>query len=137
MNNTRGAGRTDIRVVRNLESKTETIPETPIEYFATCPKGFEQLLAEELKRLRAKRVRPLKSGVAFFGTQRDGYRVCLWSRIASRVLRVIGRVDAHDAETFYQGVKDFRGKNSLVFIPLLRSVRAEETRRCVIRNLWD
>lgn len=105
MNNTRGAGRTDIRVVRNLESKTETISETPIEYFATCPKGFEQLLAEELKRLRAKRVRPLKSGVAFFGTQRDGYRVCLWSRIASRVLRVIGRVDAHDAETFYQGVK--------------------------------
>lgn len=105
MNNTRGAGRTDIRVVRNSESKTETISETPIEYFATCPKGFEQLLAEELKRLRAKRVRPLKSGVAFFGTQRDGYRVCLWSRIASRVLRVIGRVDAHDAETFYQGVK--------------------------------
>lgn len=105
MNNTRGAGRTDIRVVRNSESKTETMSETPIEYFATCPKGFEQLLAEELKRLRAKRVRPLKSGVAFFGTQRDGYRVCLWSRIASRVLRVIGRVDAHDAETFYQGVK--------------------------------
>lgn len=66
MNNTRGAGRTDIRVVRNSESKTETMSETPIEYFATCPKGFEQLLAEELKRLRAKRVRPLKSGVAFF-----------------------------------------------------------------------
>lgn len=63
MNNTRGAGRTDIRVVRNSESKTETMSETPIEYFATCPKGFEQLLAEELKRLRAKRVRPLKSGV--------------------------------------------------------------------------
>lgn len=75
------------------------------EYFATCPKGFEQLLADELKRLRAQRVRPLKSGVAFFGTKTDGYRVCLWSRIASRVLRVVGRVSAISAEELYQGVK--------------------------------
>lgn len=76
-----------------------------IEYFATCPKGFEQLLADELKRLRAQRVRPLKGGVAFFGTKTDGYRVCLWSRIASRVLRVVGRVSAVSAEELYQGVK--------------------------------
>lgn len=75
------------------------------EYFATCPKGFEQLLADELKRLRAQRVRPLKGGVAFFGTKTDGYRVCLWSRIASRVLRVVGRVSAISAEELYQGVK--------------------------------
>ena len=70
MNNTRGAGRTDIRVVRNLESKTETISETPIEYFATCPKGFEQLLAEELKRLRAKTRTSSKERRGIFGTQR-------------------------------------------------------------------
>ena len=76
------------------------------EFFATCPKGFEQLLAEELKRLRAQRVRPLKSGVAFFGSQVDGYRVCLWSRIASRVLRVVGRVGAASAEELYQGAKE-------------------------------
>lgn len=75
------------------------------EYFATCPKGFEQLLADELKRLRAQRVRPLKGGVAFFGTKTDGYRVCLWSRIASRVLRVVGRVSATSADELYQGVK--------------------------------
>ena len=75
------------------------------EFFATCPKGFEQLLADELKRLRAQRVRPLKSGVAFFGTKTDGYRVCLWSRIASRVLRVVGRVGATSAEELYQGTK--------------------------------
>ena len=75
------------------------------EYFATCPKGFEQLLADELKRLRAQRVRPLKGGVAFFGTKTDGYRVCLWSRIASRVLRVVGRVSAVSAEELYRGVK--------------------------------
>lgn len=76
-----------------------------IEFFATCPQGFEHVLADELKRLRVKRVRPLKSGVAFFGSKTDGYRICLWSRIASRVLRVMGRVDATSADALYQGAK--------------------------------
>lgn len=61
-----------------------------LEFFATCPQGFEHILADELKRLRAQSVRPLKGGVAFFGSKVEGYRVCLWSRIASRVLRVWG-----------------------------------------------
>ena len=76
-----------------------------LEFFATCPQGFEHILADELKRLRAQSVRPLKGGVAFFGSKVEGYRVCLWSRIASRVLRVMGRVDAHDADALYHGVK--------------------------------
>ncbi len=76
-----------------------------LEFFATCPHGFERILADELKRLRAQSVRPLKGGVAFFGGKADGYRVCLWSRVSSRVLRVMGRVDASSAEALYQGVK--------------------------------
>ena len=76
-----------------------------LEYFATCPKGFEELAAGELKRLRAQRVRPLKGGVAFFGDLACGYRVCLWSRIASRVTRVLARVDAHSAEALYDGAR--------------------------------
>ena len=76
-----------------------------LEFFATCPQGFEHILADELKRLRAQSVRPLKGGVAFFGTKVEGYRACLWSRIASRVLRVMGRVEAYSAEALYEGVK--------------------------------
>ena len=45
-----------------------------LEFFATCPQGFEHILADELKRLRAQSVRPLKGGVAFFGTRVEGYR---------------------------------------------------------------
>ncbi len=77
-----------------------------LEFFATCPQGFEHILADELKRLRARSVRPLKGGVAFFGGKADGYRVCLWSRIASRVLCVVGRVEAGSAEVLYRGVKE-------------------------------
>ena len=76
-----------------------------LEFFATCPQGFEHILADELKRLRAQSVRPLKGGVAFFGSKVEGYRVCLWSRITSRVLRVMGRVEAYSAEALYDGVK--------------------------------
>lgn len=79
--------------------------EEQFEYFATCPLGFERTLADELKRLRVQRVRPLKGGVAFFGTRVDGYRACLWSRIASRVTRVLARVDASSAEALYRGVR--------------------------------
>lgn len=76
------------------------------EFFARCASGFEPLLATELKSLKAQRVRPLKGGVAFFGTVRDAYRACLWSRVASRVLLVLARVDAADADALYAGAKD-------------------------------
>lgn len=75
------------------------------EFFARCASGFEALLAEELKHLKIKRVRPLKGGVAFFGSIEQAYRVCLWSRVASRILMVLSRIEARDAEMLYQGVQ--------------------------------
>ena len=76
-----------------------------IEYFATCLHGFESMLADELRRLCAGRVRPLRGGVSFQGDLTCGYRVCLWSRMASRVTRVLARIDAHDADRLYSGIR--------------------------------
>lgn len=75
------------------------------ELFVRCAGGFESELAAELKELKIDRIRPLKGGVAFFGTLEQAYRVCLWSRVASRVLLVLSRFDAHNADTLYQGVQ--------------------------------
>ncbi|MBQ9955658.1 MAG: bifunctional 23S rRNA (guanine(2069)-N(7))-methyltransferase RlmK/23S rRNA (guanine(2445)-N(2))-methyltransferase RlmL, partial [Eggerthellaceae bacterium] len=75
------------------------------EYFASCLPGIERLLADELRSLRVHRVRPLGGGVAFFGSALDGERVCLWSRLASRVTAVLARVNAGDAELLYAGVR--------------------------------
>lgn len=75
-----------------------------IEFFASCIAGFEPQLALELKRIGVRRVRPLKGGVAFFGEPLDGERVCLWSRVASRVMAVVGRVNAGDADLLYAGI---------------------------------
>ncbi|WP_165170969.1 class I SAM-dependent methyltransferase [Adlercreutzia sp. ZJ242] len=77
-----------------------------IEFFASCLAGFEAALADELRALRVRSIRPLKGGAAFLGRPIDAERVCLWSRVASRVTAVVGRVNAGDAELLYAGVYD-------------------------------
>ena len=73
-----------------------------LEFFATCPKGFEKLLAQELEGLRIKKVRPLGGQVAFYGSLADAYRVCLWSRLTSRVILVLERVSAATSDALYE-----------------------------------
>ncbi len=81
-------------------------PQEIYEYSALCPAGFEATLADELRSLGCIRIRPLQGSVAFGGTLRDGYRTCLWSRLASRILLVIARVDAADADELYRSCRD-------------------------------
>ena len=78
-----------------------------LELFARCAAGFESVLADELRGLHLRRVRPLKGGVAFFGTQADAYRACLWSRVATRIQLVLARLDAHDGDALYAGCVRF------------------------------
>lgn len=75
-----------------------------LEFFASCLPGLEGLLADELHALGVRRARPLGGGVAFFGAPKAALRACLWSRLASRVLCVEGRVGAADSDALYQGV---------------------------------
>lgn len=74
------------------------------ELFASCLSGLEGQLAEELKILGCKRVRPLSGGVAFFSNVHGALRACLWSRLASRIMLVVGRVNASSADALYEGV---------------------------------
>jgi putative N6-adenine-specific DNA methylase len=55
-------------------------------FFATCPRGLELLLAEELEQLGAEKTHAVGGGVQFSGAFFLCYRVNLESRIASRVL---------------------------------------------------
>lgn len=72
-----------------------------MEFYASCPEGFETALAEELRALGTPRVRRLKGRVAFEGTAADAERVCLWSRLASRVFALLGRFVCRDANDLY------------------------------------
>ena len=75
-----------------------------IDFFATTAFGMEPLLAQELKDLGAAGVRPARAGVAFRGSFRLAYAVCLWSRTASRVIYPISRFNASEQQGLYDGV---------------------------------
>ncbi len=56
------------------------------QFFATCPRGLEALLAEDLAAAGAVSARAVPGGVAFAGAWEVCYRANLESRIATRVL---------------------------------------------------
>lgn len=72
--------------------------------FATTARGTEELLAEELRELGARRIRQDRGGVRFLATLEEALRVCLWSRIAMRVLYPLGEYEAPGAEGLYAAV---------------------------------
>lgn len=69
-----------------------------LQLFATCAKGLENLLFDELNQLGASHVRQTIAGCWFEGDLALAYRSCLWSRIASRVLLKLADCDALRAE---------------------------------------
>ena len=76
-----------------------------MQFFATCPSGVADLLAAELKDLGATRARELKSGVEFEGELEIGYRACLWSRTANRILLHLAVVESRTANDLYKSVQ--------------------------------
>ena len=77
-----------------------------MEFYASCPEGFEVALADELRALGLRQVRRLKGRVTFTGETSDAYRACLWSRLASRVFVLLDRFDCFDADSLYAGARE-------------------------------
>jgi 23S rRNA (guanine2445-N2)-methyltransferase / 23S rRNA (guanine2069-N7)-methyltransferase len=76
------------------------------DVFCPTPRSLEGVLAREIKGLTGRKVHKGVAGVSFRGQLEDVYRVCLWSRTASRVLVELSRFPAADQEALYQGVHD-------------------------------
>jgi 23S rRNA (guanine2445-N2)-methyltransferase / 23S rRNA (guanine2069-N7)-methyltransferase len=74
-------------------------------FFATAARHLETLLAEELTALGVTPVTETRAGVRFGTNLVDAYRVCLWSRVANRVLMPIAQFPAQGAEALYAGVR--------------------------------
>ncbi len=74
------------------------------QFFATTPKALESILAAELAELGAQDIRETVAGVSFSGSLEIAYRVCLWSRIANRVLLVLDTFNVSSQDELYQGI---------------------------------
>ena len=74
------------------------------QWFASCPRGLEPLLARELSELEISAA-AVPGGVAFSGGWDACYRANLWSRIASRILWRIAEFDYRNEHDLYAAVR--------------------------------
>ena len=71
------------------------------QYLAVTSNGLENLLVEELLELGITDPKPVQAGVRFKATNEQIYRCCLWSRLASRFVRVLGEFNCQDDMDLY------------------------------------
>ncbi|HEX3846209.1 MAG TPA: bifunctional 23S rRNA (guanine(2069)-N(7))-methyltransferase RlmK/23S rRNA (guanine(2445)-N(2))-methyltransferase RlmL [Steroidobacteraceae bacterium] len=74
-------------------------------WIATAPVGASSVLAEELAHLGATDIKERSHDVKFQGTLEVGYRACLWSRAATRVLLSLGSIPADSTDHLYEAVR--------------------------------
>src|SRR5262245_57394954 len=93
----------DLLHVLDCRSSACHFPRRMGEFFATCAKGLEPLLAAELRALGAATVNERRAGVELSGPLEIAYRACLWSRVANRVLLPLSSFAAPDPDALYEG----------------------------------
>lgn len=76
-------------------------------YFATCAKGLEPLLFDELQQLGGSDVRQTIAGCSFQADTLAAYRICMWTRLASRVLLLLGQHHIDEAQDIVKAVSAF------------------------------
>lgn len=75
-------------------------------WLAVCSKGIEPLLADEIRALGGEVERETHLGVHWQGTLETAYRVCLWSRLANRLLMPMLEEDTDSVEAMYDHVRN-------------------------------
>lgn len=76
-----------------------------MNFFATCARGLEPILAEELRALGADGIEPGRGGVHFGGDQATLYQANLWLRTAIRVLKPLATFPVSTPEELYEAVR--------------------------------
>ncbi len=76
-----------------------------IRYFATCVRGMEEVLAQELRALPAHEVQIGRGGVSFCGDRSIMYQANLWLRTAIRVLRPVLTAPVHSPDELYDAAR--------------------------------
>lgn len=71
------------------------------DYFASCPRGLEKILSDELKKIKAVSIIEVDGGVSFSGSLETMYRANLESRIATRILFRLKKGEYESEEDLY------------------------------------
>ena len=76
--------------------------------FATCPRGLETILVQELQQQGCTDISPTDGGASCKGTLAQVYRVNLHSRTASRVLLQLTRTTYRSEDDIYKAAKNLK-----------------------------
>ena len=87
--------------LRPSSAPTRKKKKQPLLFTATCGAGLEPLVAEEITGFGGEDITTSFGAVHWTGTLESGYRACLWSRFASRILLELAHFDAPDTDTLY------------------------------------
>ena len=79
----------------------KTKKKQPLRFIATCASGLEPLVSEEITSFGGDEIAETPGAVSWAGNLETGYRACLWSRFASRILLELARFDAPDPDALY------------------------------------
>ena len=71
---------------------------------ATCPKGLEDMLLDELVGFGAELHKRHLAGITVCASLEVAYRCCLWSRLANRMLLPLTQFRVDSAQALYDGV---------------------------------
>ena len=98
---------------------------TKHKFTVTAARGMLPLLEAELKHIGIKQYKTETGSIRFTGSLKEAYQVCLWSRVAVRVLMPIAHFSAETTDKLYSGIKD---------IPWEQHIDAEDTTLAVDFN---
>jgi len=76
-------------------------PTELLQLFITCPRGIETMLLDEVRALGAVECKETIGGVHAKADVAGAYRLCLWSRLASRVLMPLAKFPLSGVDSLY------------------------------------
>jgi len=79
---------------------------TKHKFTVTAARGMLPLLEDELKQIGIKQYKTEAGSIRFTGSLKEAYEVCLWSRVAVRVLMPIAHFTAETTDQLYNGIKE-------------------------------
>jgi 23S rRNA G2445 N2-methylase RlmL/tRNA G37 N-methylase Trm5 len=72
-----------------------------LQFWALTSKGVEEVLASELTSLGATVSKVSLGAVRFEATLEQGYQICLWSRLATRIMRQLDQLAINEQSDVY------------------------------------
>ncbi|MDH4317643.1 MAG: bifunctional 23S rRNA (guanine(2069)-N(7))-methyltransferase RlmK/23S rRNA (guanine(2445)-N(2))-methyltransferase RlmL [Desulfobulbaceae bacterium] len=83
-------------------TKSRKKKKDPLVFTAVCAGGLEELLTGEVLANKGEAVTPGPGFVTWSGTMESAYRMCLWSRFASKIFLKLASFQVDSTDTLYK-----------------------------------